>query len=190
MYDEAMELIQQKFDHKEGSYALYNLFRQKQGKNLLGLTNFDKQIKLKQMKRTWAFTRTSSMLLKLVETFFYIIISNSQNLIYFSMILSMYCNAGLISIPYPILVFGYAMLEETRPRKEFWKYIRQYTQFLLIVKFLANLSIFCEVMESETFLVLQGYVKIGIYDYDSLGELVFYMIPEIMIIIFVMLNEI
>jgi hypothetical protein len=36
----------------------------------------------------------------------------------------MYKNAGIISIPYPIAVFGYALLEETRPRKEFWVYIR------------------------------------------------------------------
>ena len=100
------------------------------------------------MRRTWSFTRYGSMSLKLVETFFYILISNSQNMIYLSMILSMYCNAGLISIVYPILVFGYAMMEETRPRKEFWTNIRAYTQFLLVLKFLANLSIFGEVMDS------------------------------------------
>ena len=106
------------------------------------------------------------------------------------MILSMYCNAGLISIVYPILVFGYAMLEETRPRKEFWTKIRAYTQFLLVVKFLANLSIFCEVMDSEVFMALQGYLKLGIFDYETLGEIFMYMLPEILIIILVMLNEI
>ena len=190
MLDEAMELIQIQFDHKEGAYELYNLFKSKKGKNLLSLTNFDKKIKLKQMRRTWNFTRLGSMFLKLVETLFYIVISNSQNLIYLSMILSMYCNAGLISIVYPILVGGYAMLEETRPRKEFWTKIRVYTQFLLIVKFLANLSIFCEVMESEIFLALQGYLKLGIFDYDTFGEIFMYMLPEILIITFVMLNEI
>lgn len=142
------------------------------------------------MHRTWAFTRFGSMFFKLIETFFYIVISNSQNLIYISMILSMYVNAGLISVIYPILVFGYAMMEETRPRKEFWTKIRAYTQFLLIIKFIANLSILCPVMDSETFLAIQEYMKIGIYDYDELGDKFMYMLPEILIIIFVMLNEI
>ena len=33
------------------------------------------------------------------------------------MMASMMENAGLISIVYPLSIFGYAMLEETRPRK-------------------------------------------------------------------------
>jgi len=61
----------------------------------------------------------------------YITISNTQNLTYLCMILSMYMNAGLISVIYPIAVFGYALIEETRPRKEFWNFIRSYTTGLL-----------------------------------------------------------
>jgi hypothetical protein len=33
------------------------------------------------------------------------------------MIMSMYQNAGLISLFYPIAVFGFAALEEKRPKK-------------------------------------------------------------------------
>ncbi len=40
------------------------------------------------------------------------------------MIISMYFNAGLISLIYPISVFGYALVEETRPNKNFWNFIR------------------------------------------------------------------
>jgi len=55
------------------------------------------------------------------------------------MMLSMCSNAGMISIVYPILVFGYALLEETRPNKEFWAYIRIYSTGLLFIKMLFNL---------------------------------------------------
>jgi hypothetical protein len=142
------------------------------------------------MLRTWEFTRPASMMLKLIETVFYIIISNTQNLVYATMILSMYINAGLISLIYPIAVFGYALIEETRPRKEFWKWVRAYTTGLLFFKFLVNLSILGPVMETDLFILLQGYCKIGIFDYDELGPLIMYMIPEILILVFLMLHEI
>jgi hypothetical protein len=54
---------------------------------------------------------------KIIETLYYIVISNTHNLIYIFMILSMFNNAGLISLVYPLSVFGYALLEENRPRK-------------------------------------------------------------------------
>jgi hypothetical protein len=56
------------------------------------------------------------MIMKLIETLFYVIISNTQNLIYLCMMFSMFQNAGVISIVYPFLLFGYALVEETRPR--------------------------------------------------------------------------
>jgi len=36
------------------------------------------------------------------------------------MIYSTYENAGLITIIYPFMIFGWALLEETRPNKTFW----------------------------------------------------------------------
>jgi len=80
MMDESMDLIRQSYDHREGSYELYHLIAKtkgNQGKSMLNITNLDKKIKLKQMERTWEFTRPMSMSLKLVETLFYAIISNT-----------------------------------------------------------------------------------------------------------------
>ena len=105
------------------------------------------------------------------------------------MILSMYMNAGMISLIYPIAVFGYAMIEETRPRKEFWRFIRSYTTGLLFFKFIVNLSILAPVMETDLFIFLQGYMKIGIFDYEDIRSLFVYMLPEILILVFSMLNE-
>jgi hypothetical protein len=57
------------------------------------------------------------------------------------MIISMIHNAGLISIPYPFAVFGYALMEEGRPKKWFWNAAAGYTIFILIMKWVANLDI-------------------------------------------------
>jgi hypothetical protein len=94
------------------------------------------------MKRTWEFTRPSSMMFKLIEVFYYAIISNTQTLIYVTMIMSIYQNAGILSVIYPLLIFGYALLEETRPRVWFWEFIRNYNQVVILIKFTFNLSIF------------------------------------------------
>lgn len=72
------------------------------------------------MRMTYEFTKPGPMIIRLIETMFYIIISQTQNLIYISMILSMYMNAGLISIFYPLTVFGYALIEESRPNMKYW----------------------------------------------------------------------
>lgn len=48
------------------------------------------------------------------------IISNTMNTAYFAMVFSLFTNAGIVSIVYPFLVFGYALLEETRPSQKFW----------------------------------------------------------------------
>lgn len=130
------------------------------------------------------------MLLKLVEVFYYMIISNTQSLIYISMIWSMYENAGILSLVYPFFVFGYGLLEETRPKIWFWNWIRNYNQVVLFFKFFMNLSIFEEILTSKTFLKYAAYIKPGIYDYPYLGDLLLYMLPEILIMVFIMLNEI
>ena len=84
------------------------------------------------------------------------------------MMFSMFQNAGVISIIYPFLIFGYALLEETRPRQEFWNFIRTYTQFLLLLKFVINLSVFEDILKTDEYLSFTGYAKLGIFDYDDL----------------------
>lgn len=158
--------------------------------SLLQITNFDKKTKLKQLRMTSAFTRPFPMFVRLIETCFYMLISQTQNLIYFSMISSMYMNAGIISVFYPLTVFGYALLEEARPHRKYWETVRTYTQCVLMFKFALNLSIFDSVLQSNTFNSVSAYVKIGIYEYKSLKDLTLYMMPEILIISFIMLNEI
>jgi len=150
---EAKEMIRDHYNHKQGKKELEILLAKSGGKgsSLLSITGIDSKFKLKQMRKTWKFTRFWPMMIRMVETFFYIMISKTQTMIYFSMILSMYMNAGIISVVYPVSVFGYALLEETRPRKEFWNFIRVYTTVILLFKLLMNLSILEESLKSDTF---------------------------------------
>jgi hypothetical protein len=104
-------------------------------------------------------------MLRILETLFYIVISNTQNFIYVAMIFSMYQNAGIVSIFYPISVFGYAMLEETRPHSSYWNTVRSYTTVLLFFKFVCNLSILAPYLESKSWLLFASYMKVGLYDY-------------------------
>jgi hypothetical protein len=65
-------------------------------------------------------------------------------------------------------MFGYALLEENRPRKEYWNMVFKYTIVLLSIKIIINLSIFDGMLDNEKFQIFSSYAKIGIYNYDNL----------------------
>ena len=78
MFEEAEYLIKRDYDNRAGAQRLYGqLERAGAKKNLLAMTEYDRKIKLNQMERTWEFTRPLSMVFKLIETFFYMLISNT-----------------------------------------------------------------------------------------------------------------
>jgi len=131
------------------------------------------------------------MLVKLVETFVYIGISQVQNFIYLSFIFSMMQNSGLISLVYPVSMFGYALMEEVRPRNWYWAWIRTYTIGVLVVKFLIALHLVRGLLEANDNTL--GYIKPGLHVYagaKTMWENVAYMAPEILITGLIMLNEI
>ena len=73
---EAEEFIRAHYDHTEGKKELGVLMAKSKNKgSILSMTGFDKIIKLKDMKKSWEFTRTMPMVIRLTETMFYIIIS-------------------------------------------------------------------------------------------------------------------
>lgn len=75
------------------------------------------------------------------------------------MIYSMYCNAGILSLIYPIAVFGYALFEETRPAVKFWKIILYYTVIILLLKYTVKLHVF-EYGDSIKFLTVASVIYI------------------------------
>lgn len=157
---------------------------------MLEITRFDEKIKLKQLQNTWRFTRHSSMFFKYIELFSYVIISNTNQVIYFCMFYSMFETAGLLTILYPFALFGYALIEETRPRKGFWTFVRIYTTIILFIKFCFNLGEFDAVAKSPWFVKIQGQYKLGLKKRQTTGQIILYILPEMIIIVFIMLNQI
>jgi len=71
--------------------------------------------------------------LKYVYLLYRIIASNLQVFPYFFMILAVIMNGGLVYMMYPFLLFAVAFVEEDRPNKVFWYFVRYYTQALFIL---------------------------------------------------------
>ena len=139
MYAEARECIKKQYDDLGGAMALERVGRRGSDKGFQELlTGLDKKIKLKALQKTWEFTRTGPLMLRFVETFFYILLSNTQQFLFVAMIYSMYQNAGLTSVFYPMAVFGFGMLEEVGPSRTFWDWVRWYTVGLVGCKFIVN----------------------------------------------------
>jgi hypothetical protein len=84
-------------------------------------------IDIKLMARTQEQTKFSRMLRQYIRLVSEIIVTYSDSVCYILMIVSMMKNAGLISIFYPIFVFGYALMEEINPGKKVWLILMIYT---------------------------------------------------------------
>ena len=152
------------------------------------------QLKLKEMTRTWEFTRPLTMIERLFETFFYLCISKISYIIFMMMIYSTYQNAGIITIIYPFMIFGWALLDETRPSKKFWQILKFWTTIVLFCKFFANIKYGDHngtvLLQKPTVLIkmlvtgkvapttkpvdhfldgkMWGYIKLGLFSYDKL----------------------
>jgi hypothetical protein len=85
-------------------------------------------------------------------------------------------------------MFGYALIEEVRPRKWYWSWIRTYTIGVLVIKFLITLHLVRGLLMANDDTI--GYIKPGLYVYTDMWQNVVYMAPEILITGLIMLNEI
>jgi len=100
----------------------------------------------------------------------------------------MYTNGGLVTFFYPVAVFGYALMYEVRPSYKFWNVVMIYSICILLFKFLCSIEDFNNYLDSHMYYI--ELFKIGIVDHSSTGELLGYIMPELLIICFIMLNEI
>lgn len=156
------------------------------------MKKFDEKIKLNQFHNFQKFIKAGSLFNKFIETLFYIIISNTDTIIYLSMMFSMYQSAGIISLIYPISIFGYALIEEARPNNKYWFYVQIYASIILALKFITNLTVLSDYFANREFVYWSGYLKLGISEMKSgkVTDILKYLSPEILIISFVMLNQI
>ena len=55
------------------------------------------------------------------------VLSNLEKFAYIFMIIATIVNPGILTLIYPFSIFGYALLEETRPNEGYWNFIMGYT---------------------------------------------------------------
>ena len=115
----------------------------------------------------------------------------SDYVCYLFMIISMMKNAGLISLVYPFVVFGYSLMEEINPRKKVWYGILIYTEVLIFIKFLYQLSFWDAIFwdyQLQHFQDILNAIHVGLFRKasDQFGEMLAYFIPEIFILFSIM----
>lgn len=120
-----------------------------------------------------------------------IIGTHSDFVCYVFMIMSMMKNAGLISLVYPFAVFGYGLMEEINPRKKLWYAIMIYTEGLILVKFLYQLSFWEAIFwdyQIDNFQDTLNAIHVGLQRKASgaFGEMLTYFLPEILILFAIM----
>ena len=81
-------------------------------------------------------TKSYKMIIAYLVLFFHTLLSNTALICYLFMIIAHIMNGSLVSMVYPVSIFIYALLEERRPRKTYWRFIIFYSAIILFIKFL------------------------------------------------------
>jgi hypothetical protein len=149
------------------------------------------EIDLKDMKRTQQAIKFGKLLQSYCQLFIEITASYSDFVCYLFMIISMMKNAGLVSVIYPFVVFGYSLMEELNPRKKIWYGILIYTEVLVLIKFIYQLSFWEAIFWEDQLLRFQDIlnaIHVGLQRKASgqFGEMLAYFIPEILILFAIM----
>ncbi len=83
-----------------------------------------------------------SRLDKILSSVFYLMLSQSELICYFFMILNHLTSASLLSVPLPISVFLWALLCIPRPTKTYWITIITYVEVIVVVKYIFQFNVF------------------------------------------------
>lgn len=78
--------------------------------------------------RTW-----KTLGLNYLNLFYKIVASYTEWICYLCMLSATYTNGGLLYMVYPFLIFGYALLEESKPGSRFWFFTIIYTQMIILI---------------------------------------------------------
>lgn len=76
-----------------------------------------------------------------VVMFWKILTSYAHLFCYFFMLYATIQKGGIIYMPYPAMIFGFALLEEDRPGKKFWFTVIIYTNIVMFFQFTAQLTL-------------------------------------------------
>ena len=136
---------------------------------------------------------TKRMWYRFFVVMYKIVVSYSELFCYAWMILTTILKPGLLYLIYPILIFGYALLEEQKPGRYFWYFIVFYTQLLIALNFAVQLDLW-DVLLSESAAQRANEffdkTNLGIQPYagDNFDTAFEYYFAEIFLLFFVMVH--
>ncbi|XP_070191211.1 piezo-type mechanosensitive ion channel component 2-like isoform X2 [Littorina saxatilis] len=88
------------------------------------------------------FGRSQPRAYRLLVAVIYMLISRSELLCYFLMIVDQMIYGSLLSLPLPFMVFLWGMLSVPRPSKTFWITVITYTEAVVVTKYLFQFGFF------------------------------------------------
>lgn len=147
-------------------------------------------MELSDLRQTQEFCKIDNIMMKWISAIIRAIVSNTQGISYICMLISIFTNAGFISIVYPFAVFGYALLEETRPSKYFWRVMLYYSISVVLAKCLMNLHFMNDYLDSTNFSYYDSILKTGLHNVDGSLNLFYHILPEVLILSSILFNEI
>lgn len=83
----------------------------------------------------------SNVFARFTLALFYAIISHSEFLCYFLVILNQINNASILSLPLPLIVFLWGCLSVPRPTKTFWISVITYTEVIIVIKYIFSFRV-------------------------------------------------
>ncbi|XP_061162541.1 piezo-type mechanosensitive ion channel component 2-like [Saccostrea echinata] len=95
-----------------------------------------------QGKPSTKFETNKNKVYLLFEATYYAVVSRSELVCYFLMILNQILYCSLLSLPLPLMVFLWGMLSVPRPSKTFWITAITYTEAVVVVKYLFQFGFF------------------------------------------------
>jgi len=129
------------------------------------------------MNRTQAYLKTRAGPLELFSAFMELFVSNARYVTMFLMILVHLINGAFLTLFYPLAVFSYALLEESRPAKWFWDMVIYYTIAFVFVRFATQFN-----FGAESYLIWMQNYYIGLEPVKEGFQMITYILCEIAII--------
>jgi hypothetical protein len=116
------------------------------------------------------------------------LISNLQNIAYIAMLYLTMKNVGALTLIYPLSLFGYAILKETSPSKNYWYFLLIYTQTYMLFEFSLSNKYFAEHKGKWKYEWDKYYTGLRLPKGDTMWDLLRHFHPEIIFLFTVMMN--
>lgn len=132
---------------------------------------------LEDMQRTQTYMETRAGFYELLSAMIEVFVANAGSICCLLMIFCHLINGALLTVFYPIAVFAYALLEETKPQKWFWNIVIYYTIAFVFIRFATQFNFGFE----EYLFWMQKYY-IGLEPVKEGYQMINYILCEILII--------